>query len=188
MRKFLAGLGAFAVAVALLLPLQVYATDQQSNGTTTLTTTVPDTHTVLLDIGEHGSVIINGTAYTGKDKSVEIARLKEQSYLIQPEKGWKVEKVCYGQKDVLETVKLTDNAFTAPAVNSDDNKLTVRFAEVSTGSGSNTDRPNSSGDTGVQTGDNTNIAGIGTLLFLSLTAIILLSKKKRVINTRRTKP
>ncbi len=177
MRKFLAGLGVFTVA--LLLPLQVYAADQQSNGTTTLTTTVPDTHTILLDIGEHGSVIINGTAYTSKDKSVEIARLKEQTYLIQPKKGWKAEKVCYGQKDMPEAIKLTDNVFTASAVNSDDNKLTVRFAEVSAGGGSNTDRPNGSGGTGVQTGDNTNIAGIGILLFLSLTASILLSKKKK---------
>lgn len=181
LKNFLAGVGALLLCSALLLPVPVQAADQGKS--TTITTKVPDTHTVLLDIGEHGSVIINGTAYRQENKSVEIERLKEQTYTIQPDKGWQVESVSYGQKDTLDTVRLTDSSFTAPAVNRDDNKLIVRFAEIPSGSsGNNTDdqtKPGQNGSTGVKTGDTANIAEMCTLLFLSMTAIILLLRKKK---------
>lgn len=177
LKKFLSSVGTLCLILTLFLPLQVHA--QEHTGSTTIKTTVPDTHIVLLDIGEHGSVRIGDKTYTSKDKQAEIARLAEQSYTIQSDKGWQVEQVKYGQKDALETVKLTDNAFTAPAVNSNDNQLTVTFKKDPAGSG--TDKPDSSGSTGVQTGDDTNIAGLSLLLLFSMMAVILLARKKKSI-------
>lgn len=178
LKKFLAGVGALLLCSALLFPVPAQAADE-SEGVTTIKTRVPDTHSVLLDIGEHGSVRIDDKTYTSKDKQAEVARLAEQTYTIQPDDGWQVEQVKYGQKEAPEVIKLTDNAFTAPAVNSNDNKLIVRFTKASAGGGNNTHKPNDSGNTGVQTGDNSNIASMGTLLLLSMTAIILLSKRKK---------
>ncbi len=150
----------------------------QSKGITNIATRVPDTHTVLLDIGEHGSVLIGGKTYTPKDKQVEIARLAEQTYTIQLDKGWQVEKVKYGQKDALETILLADNAFTAAAVNGDDNQLTVTFKKDSAGSG--TDKPTSpdkGSGTGVKTGDTTNLSFTVALFLLSGSASVILYMK-----------
>lgn len=179
LKKFLAGVGALLLCSALLLPVPAQAADQ-SEGVTTITTRVPDTHTVLLEIGEHGSVLIGGKTYTSKDKQVEVARLAEQTYTIQPDKGWQVEQVKYGQKGALEAVKLTDNSFTAPAVNSDDNKLTVTFKKGSAGGG--TDKPTTpdkGGGTGVKTGDNAPILLWGTVAVIALAGIALTAGMKR---------
>lgn len=184
LKNFLVGVGALLLCSALLLPVPVQAADQGRS--TTITTKVPDTHHVLLDIGEHGSVIINGTAYRQENKSVEIERLKEQTYTIQPDKGWQVESVSYGQKDTLDTVRLTDSSFTAPAVNRDDNKLIVRFAEIPSGSsGNNTDdqtKPGQNGSTGVKTGDTANITLYGTVLTLSFFLVVGLLRRKQKNN------
>ena len=63
--------------------------------------TVSDTHTITLDVGEHGSVSVDGTAYTGTQK-VEIPRLAEQSYYIQAYNDWEIDTVSYGRADSLE--------------------------------------------------------------------------------------
>lgn len=185
LKNFLAGVGALLLCSAMLLPVPVQAADQGES--TTITTKVPDTHHVLLDIGEHGSVIINGIDYSQENKSVEIERLKEQTYTIQPDKGWQVESVSYGQKDTLDTVKLTDNSFTAPAVNSDDNKLTVTFKKAPFSGGNGTDStnkpttPDKGGNThtGVQTGDNTHVQLWGTVTVMALAGIVLTAGMKR---------
>lgn len=137
LKRFLAGVGTLCLVLSLLLPLQVHA--QGSTGSTTIKTTVPDTHIVLLDIGEHGSVLINDKVCTSEDKQVEVARLAEQTYIIQPDKGWQIESVWYGQMDAQETVKLSEDTFTAPAIYSDENKLTVTFRKSSAGGGTDTD-------------------------------------------------
>lgn len=184
-KKFLAGVGALLLCSILLLPIQVQATGQ-SEQATTITTKVPDTHTVLLEIGGHGSVIINGRAYTTKDKSVEIERLKEQSYTIQPDNGWQVESVSYGQKDAQEAVRLTDNSFTAPAVCDNDNRLTITFKKAPFSGGNGTDStdkpttPDKGGNThtGVQTGDNTHVQLWGTVAVMALAGIVLTAGMK----------
>lgn len=162
LKKFLAGVGTLCLALILFLPLQVHA--QESAGSTSITTKVPDKHTVLLDIGEHGSVLVNGKTYTHADKEVQIARLAKQKYIIQAEDGWQIESVRYGKADAQEIVKLADNAFTAPAINSNDNKLTVTLKQLS--GGTTQDKGGNIG-TGVQTGDTTNVMLWSLLALLS---------------------
>lgn len=182
LKKFLAGIGALLLCSLLFLPIEGQAAEQSEN-VMPITTKVPDAHTVLLDVGKHGFVLINGKTYTHENKEAEIGRLARQEYIIQADKGWQTESVRYGKAGAQETVKLTDNAFTVPAINSDDNQLTVTFKKAPAGGGSGTGNTKTGKggiiSTGTQTGDTTNIAGMGTLLLLSMTAIILLAGKKK---------
>lgn len=183
-KKLLAGIGMFCLLSALLLPVQVHATE--NSGDTQITTTVPDTHIVLLDIGEHGCVIADKQTYTHKDKSIEVERLAELTYTIQPDKGWQVESVSYGFEDAQEAVELKDNAFTAPPVTKDGNKLTVRFKKAPFAGGDNTDKPatpdkGGNTHTGVKTGDNTNVLLWSMVAVISLAGVItvLLFKRRK---------
>ena len=187
-KKFLAGIGALCLCSALLLPIQAQAAEQ-SNGTTTLTTTVPDTHSVQLVIGEHGSVKVNDEEYRGT-VTVEVPRQAEQTYLIAPESGWQIDTVTYGIAGSEETVSLKDSAYTAPAVYQDGNVLTVTFEKSAAGSGGTSGSGNQTGDSGnkqsgagsVQTGDNTHLEVFSALLILSgvMTAILLKLRKKSI--------
>lgn len=187
LKKFLAGVGTLCLVLTLLLPLQVHA--QENTGSTTITTRVPDTHIVLLDIGEHGSVFIGGKTYTSKDKQVEVSRLAEQTYIIQPGKGWQIETVLYGQVGTEEQVMLSKDTFTAPAINSNDNKLTVTFQKNSVSNGANkenTDTPDKYNQTGInaKTGDTANIFLWFALIGVSGLGVFILIRynHKRQIN------
>lgn len=63
MKKLMAGIAALCLLAVLLPPLRAYAAEQSKG--TTITTTVPDTHTIALEIGSHGSVSVEETPYTG---------------------------------------------------------------------------------------------------------------------------
>lgn len=186
-KRFLAGVGTLCLGLSLFLPLQVRA--QENTGSTAIKTTVPDAHIVLLDIGEHGSVLINDKTYTAKDEQVKVARLAEQTYNIQPDEGWQIEQVKYGQEGVQETVKVSKGAFTAPAICSDDNKLTVTFRKNSANGGTDTedtDTPDKGGQTspqtgtGVKTGDTVNFILWLSLLGGSGAAVLILRRKMRI--------
>lgn len=136
-RRLLAGIGALCLAAVLVLPVSVRAAEE-SSGTTTITTTVPDTHTVTLEIGEHGSVTTDGKVYTGT-QNIQVKRLAEQKYIITPDKGWLIDTVTYGKPDSMETVALdSDNTYTAPALYEDGYVLAVKFVKDSAGKGAKT--------------------------------------------------
>lgn len=116
-KKILAGIAVLYLAFAILLPVQVHAADQSKG--TTITAIVPDTHTVTLEIGEHGSVVIDGTVYTGTQE-IEVPRLAELVYCIKADNGWEIDTVSYGSPGHPETVSLDDeNTYTAPALHED---------------------------------------------------------------------
>lgn len=107
----------------------------------------------------------NEKTYTHEDEEAKIERLTEQKYIIQADEGWQIESVRYGKADAQEDRRLTEHAFTAPAINSDDNKLTVRFEKTSSDGANAADKTDSKKSAGVRTGDSTNIG-----FYLSLTA------------------
>lgn len=203
LKRFLAGVGTLYLVLSLFLPLQVHA--QGSTGSMTIKTTVPDTHIVLLDIGEHGSVLINDKTCTSEDKQVEVARLAEQTYIIQPDKGWQIESVRYGQMGAQETVKLSGDTFTAPAIYSDENKLTVTFRKSPAGGGTDTEGTGTEGTdtegkdtegtadkdgqsaaqtgTGVKTGDTFRLIMWLPLLGISGVTALMLRRKKMADKT-----
>lgn len=123
-KRLLTGISAFCFCITLISPVQALAEEQS----TKLTVKVPSEHTVQLEIGEHGSVTVEGETYTGT-QTIEVDRLKKETYTIQAEKGWKVAEVTYGLKGQAEKAELEDSVFTAPAINQDGNVLTVTVVE-----------------------------------------------------------
>lgn len=72
-----------------------------SDYSTNVTYTIPASYTVLLDIGKHGKVIINNEVYDYRHKSVEVKRMTEQKYIIQPDSGWQIKDVVYTKMEML---------------------------------------------------------------------------------------
>lgn len=112
----------FVLVCMMLFSTKVYAKE----GSTEISTTVPEKHTVTLDIDEYGYVLIDGKRYDSKDKYIEVARLSKCKYTIVVEEGYVIESVYYGD----ELVELIDNSFIAPEIN-EEIKLKVNFAKKS---------------------------------------------------------
>lgn len=194
-KKLLYGFCMAYLLAVLFFPVSAFA--EQS---TTLTATVPSSHSVRLVIGEHGSVEINGETYSGT-RTVRVERLEEQSYLIRAEEGWRIKSVTYGQEGQAEEVSLEDSVFTAPALNQDGNVLAVTIEEDPDWTGTETEseqagpKPSQSkGNTGkqtnntasqtqgtvtqsVQTGDDTHLVWWVTVFLLSLAGILIIAKR-----------
>ena len=102
---------------------------------TVLTTNVPTTHTISLDIGSSGSV--NGLR--GKTE-IAVDRHSKLVFEIEPDSGYKIKSVIYNGKDV--TAKISGGKFVIESVESD-GSLKVTFQSSTspqTGDSSNLDR------------------------------------------------
>ena len=101
--------------------------DGSASGDTTLTTTVPASHTVVLSIADHATVTIDGVTYAGPcTTGVAIGRLVEQRYAIAADKGYEIASVTYAG----EPVSLVDGSFVAPALNEDGLTLAVTVSKA----------------------------------------------------------
>lgn len=116
--------------VGLFFPATVQAVgqDNTTGQTTELTITIPATHKVSLVIGDHGWVQVNEQDYQGT-QTVAIERLTKQQYHIKADAGWAIDTVSYGTAQEPEVVRLVGSTYTAPAITTDDNILTVTFKE-----------------------------------------------------------
>lgn len=98
--------------LAVLLLLSAFGlTAFAESGSTTLTTTIPCT--VMLQVGEHGKVTVDGTDYTGNagfQRDVGTA----VTYTFTPNGLYRVDKVIYNGTEV--TSELSGNTWTAPAL------------------------------------------------------------------------
>ena len=98
--------------LAVLLLLSAFGlTAFAESGSTTLTTTIPCT--VMLQVGEHGKVTVDGTDYTG-NASFTAAVGTVLTYTFTPNTLYKVDKVIYNGTDV--TGELSGSTYTAPAL------------------------------------------------------------------------
>lgn len=183
-KHFLTGIGILCLVSALLLPVRVLAAESDT-GQTTFTTTVPKEHTVMLTIGEHGVVKVDGVSYK-QSQEIQIDRLKEQTYEIIPDDGYKLEKATYNGEKADGQTKGKTFMFTAPAIYEDGITLAVSFQRDGTTPGGGTSGGGTSGtgggsstsSGGVKTGDNRNPAGMMALLVLSGMIFIILNRKK----------
>lgn len=190
-RKAFTMFSMLCAVIMLLYPVTAFASEEQN--AVTVKTEVPSSHTVTLKIAEHGSVIVNGTAYTGTQK-IEVGRLKAQTYEVKAESGWKIGSVSYGQSGQETAVSLTEDSYTAEALYEDgyvlnvavikDTSGTASTGSTSTGStstGSGT--TSSTGTQGAKTGDETAVCWFAGLLFLSaLVAVFIIKRKHDVSN------
>lgn len=126
-RKILTVIGSLFLVAGLLFPSTVQAVEQSSQ-TTELTMNIPATHEVTLVIGDHGFVQVKEQEYRGK-QTVAIDRLSEQSYRMQADDGWKIDTVSYGTAQEAQAVTPVPTIYTAPAITTDDNILTVTFKQ-----------------------------------------------------------
>ncbi|MBP3204658.1 MAG: LPXTG cell wall anchor domain-containing protein [Lachnospiraceae bacterium] len=100
---------AFLAVMLLISAFSVFAF--ADGGTTTLTAHVPCT--VTLQIGEHGSVTVDGTKYIG-DASFQKDPDTVVAYTITPDSGYEINSVLYNGESVTSSV--SGGVYTAPAL------------------------------------------------------------------------
>lgn len=113
------------LAFAALLTTGVIFSDglPTSAAGTALETTIPDKHTVSMEIGEHGSIMIDHQEYTGTAK-IDLSRHSTVTYTIIPETGYRLSVFEYNGQDCLKDV--SGQEFTTPYI-SDDAIFNIQF-------------------------------------------------------------
>lgn len=164
--KFFAAVVMLCLCFMIIEPVQA-GTEEKS---TELTTQIPDEHLVNLDIGKHGSVIVDGKKYTGKQE-IKVRRLETQTYQVKPDSGYQADKVLYNGK----TVKLTDSTYTAEAIYEDGLTLKVTFIKEKASVLGSSSKNTASKSNAAKTGDTADSVTWFLALFLSVAACVMLS-------------
>ena len=111
--------------LTVMLLAMLFSTNAAAESCTTiLTATVPCT--VPLQIGEHGTVTVNGITYTG-DASIKADLDTVLTYTITPDSGYEISKVTYDGTDVTASAK--SGTYTALALKGNVT-LTVAFTKA----------------------------------------------------------
>ena len=111
----------FLVLIVMLLPITVWAQE------TTLTTTIPSSHTLHIEVTGNGTIMIDGVAYT-KTASLQVQRQHRPEILLQITEGQKIKSVLWGSENVTEAFQ--NGKWTAPEV-TEDAVLSVTFEKTS---------------------------------------------------------
>lgn len=146
------------VLVIVLLPVTVWAQE------TTLTTVVPTSHTLHIELTGEGTIFVDGVAYT-QSADVQIQRQSRPEISLQTTDGYKIKTVLWGSEDV--TAAFQNGKWSAPEI-TEDAALTVTFEKTSS-------TP--------QTGDtfhHKQWLALLTLTVLGLSVCLLRSKKENV--------
>ena len=108
-------------AIVMLLPVTVWAQE------TTLTTVVPSSHTLHLELSGEGTIVVDGVAYT-QSADIQIQRKSRPEISLQITDGHKVKSVLWGSEDITEAI--SKGSWTMPEV-IDDVSLSVTFEKTS---------------------------------------------------------
>lgn len=111
----------FLAAIVMLLPVTVWAQE------TTLTTVVPSSHTLHIELTGEGTIIVDGVAYT-KTADIQVQRQRRPEISIQAANGSKIKTVLWGSEDI--TAAFQDGKWIAPEI-TEDAVLTVTFEKIS---------------------------------------------------------
>ena len=109
------------VAIVMLLPVTVWAQE------TTLTTVVPSSHILHLELTGEGAIVVDGVAYT-QSADIQIQRKSRPEISLQITDGNKVKSVLWGSEDITEAIR--KGSWTMPEV-TEDVVLTVTFEKTS---------------------------------------------------------
>lgn len=110
------------VALALIICVPVTA----ATNSTTLTTTVPETLSLSVEMRGCGTVIVDGTEYT-ESSVVQTARNKDIVLQIIPDDGWCIKSVVWGGNDITEKAKAGN--VTLPGIN-EETAICVEFEKT----------------------------------------------------------
>ena len=146
-------------ALTLVLSISVTA----NTGNTTLTTSVPASFALILEIQGNGTVIINDENYT-ESNTIQIPRNVDVTMQIIPEQGSYIKSVLYNGSDITGT--LIDGVVMLPTM-SGDSKLNITF-----------DVSYNAPQTGDQAFRSAVMAGITMMISLLCLVVALRSKKK----------
>ena len=112
----------FLVAIIMFLPMTVWAQE------TTLTTVVPSSHTLHIELTGEGTIIVDGIAHT-KTANIQVQRQHSPEISIQAADGSKIKTVLWGNEDV--TAVFQNGKWTAPEI-TEDVAITVTLEKTST--------------------------------------------------------
>ena len=98
--------------VVLLLPLSIIVKAQE----TKLTTVIPSTHTLTIEISGKGSVSVDGTQYI-KTTEIQISRLAAPLIEIKAAYDYQIDSVLFNNENI--TRKLSGGKWTMPAMITD---------------------------------------------------------------------
>ena len=107
--------------IVLLLPMTVSAQE------TTLTTVVPSSHTLHLELTGEGTIVVDGVAYT-QSADIQVQRKSRPKISLQITDGKKAKSVLWGSEDITEAVR--QGSWTMPEV-IEDVSLSVTFEKTS---------------------------------------------------------
>ena len=108
-------------AIVMLLPVTVWAQE------TTLTTVVPFSHILHLELTGEGAIVVDGVAYT-QSADIQIQRKSRPEISLQITDGNKAKSVLWGSEDITEAIR--KGSWTMPEV-TEDVALTVTFEKTS---------------------------------------------------------
>ena len=111
----------FLAAFIMLLPVTVWAQE------TTLTTVVPSSHAVHIELTGEGTIIVDGVAYT-KTADIQVQRQRRPEISIQAANDSKIKTVLWGSEDI--TAAFQDGKWIAPEI-TENVVLTVTFKKIS---------------------------------------------------------
>ena len=108
-------------AIVMLLPVTVWAQE------TTLTTVVPSSHTLHLELSGEGAIVVDGVAYT-QSADIQIQRKSRPEISLQITDGNKVKSALWGSENITEAIR--KGSWTMPEV-IEDVSLSVTFEKTS---------------------------------------------------------
>lgn len=111
----------FLAAIVMLLPVTVWAQE------TTLTTTIPSSHTLHIEVTGNGTIVVDGVAYT-KTADVQVQRQHRPEISIQAADGSMIKTVLWCNENVAASFQ--NGKWTAPEV-LEDAALTVTLEAIS---------------------------------------------------------
>ena len=109
------------VCVILMLPINVWAQE------TTLTTVVPSSHTLHIEMIGRATLCVDGIAYT-KSAEVQILRYSSPQISVQVTDGYRAKSVLWGNTNITNEIQI--GTWTAPAV-TEDIDITIILEEIS---------------------------------------------------------
>ena len=138
------------IIFVLMVCFHMQPVHAQSTQEISLGTTVPMSHKVQLDVGNHGVVKTKEREFRNNKNIIEVNRLEQVTYVINADPVWEIKSVYYGLEGKQKLVTLKDNVFVAPAVYEDGNILTVTYKQKSldnsSGDQSNNGQTNQNGN------------------------------------------
>ena len=109
----------FLALIIVLLSVTVWAQE------TVLTTIVPSSHTLHIDVAGEGTILVDGVAYT-KTAEAQVQRHHTPEISILTVDGYRIKTVLWGDEDV--TAAFRNGKWTAPKI-VDAATLTVTFEQ-----------------------------------------------------------